>query len=391
MQVRDVSLADALGETGADEQDGKRILAELADVFARSGYSIADIGRISRMGGYQSASKLRRGDGTDEVVTTDLYKWEISAAFEDGPAWPVVQPAAPIKVTGARKSTASTGDTVVVFPDMQIGFYRHPDGELEPTHDPTAIEAALALTVHLRPSRVVLLGDNLDLPEFGKYRLSPAFAQTTQATIDYASATVARLRAAVPDGCTIDWLAGNHEERLQHWLTDNARAAFGLRQGNTPEGWPVLSVPHLCHLDDHGVTYHPGYPASDLWVTDNLKIIHGDRVKSRGSTAHKYLDEQKVSVIYGHIHRIERAHRTREDIDGPAEIMAASPGCLARIDGAVPSTKQGLDLDGRPLIRCEDWQQGVGVVTLHAGGEWDYETARISNGRAYHRGRVYEP
>lgn len=152
----------------------------------------------------------------------------------------------------------------------------------------------------------------------------------------------------------------------------------------------MLSVPHLCHLDAHGVTYHPGYPASDLWLTSNLKIIHGDRVKSRGSTAHKYLDEQKVSVIYGHVHRIEEAHRTREDSDGSAEIMAASPGCLARTDGAVPSTRQGLDLDGRPLMRAEDWQQGIGVVTIHGDAEWQYECARIARGRCYWRGSVVE-
>jgi hypothetical protein len=173
---------------------------------------------------------------------------------------------------------------------------------------------------------------------------------------------------------------------------DNAAAAFGLRQGNTPEGWPVLSVPHLCRLDDHRVTYRPGYPASDLWVTPRLRIIHGDRVKSRGSTAHKYLDDEKSSVIYGHIHRIERAHRTRDDHDGPREIMAASPGCLARIDGAVPSTKQGLDLDGRPLTRHEDWQQGLAVVISDdVSGEFDYEQVRIDRGRAWWRGVKYAP
>jgi hypothetical protein len=95
-------------------------------------------------------------------------------------------------------------------------------------------------------------------------------------------------------------------------------------------------------------------------------------------------------VIYGHIHRREIAYLTREDIDGPAEIMAASPGCLARIDGAVPSTGQGLDLDGRPLTRVENWQQAIGVVTIHADNDWQYEHARIANGRAWWRGKTYE-
>ncbi len=383
-----MSLADAAALTGGDEAEGRRILDQLAAELERRGITADEIGRLSRVSMWQGLTKNDEG----EPVLTDLYGFRLEPSWSDGPAWPVVQPAAPVKITGTRKPTATTtaNGVVVILPDMQIGFYRHPDGQLEPTHDPAAIDQALALVRLLRPDRVILLGDNMDLPEFGKYRLGPAFAQTTQATVNETAALMARLRDAAGLDAQIDWLAGNHEERLQHWLTDNARAAFGLRQGCTPEGWPVMSVPHLCRLDDVHVTYLPGYPASDIWLTDNLRVIHGDRVKSNGSTAHKYLAESKVSVIYGHIHRIERAHRTRDDIDGSAEIMAASPGCLARTDGAVPSTRQGLDLDGRPLQRSEDWQQGVGVITIHEGS-WQYEIARIENGVMWFRGKEYQP
>lgn len=379
-----------------DAATGRSILAKLAAELERRGITVDEIGRLSRISMWQGLTK----DDAGEAHTHDLYGFQLAPSWEAGPEWPVIQPGPVVKVSGVKRSLAGAaagakrslavteGKVVAVLPDMQIGYYRRSDGTLESTHDPAAIDAALELVSTIRPSRVVLLGDNIDAPEFGKYRLSPAFQQTTQPAIDYATTLMGRLRAAAPDA-QIDWLAGNHEERLQNWLMDNARAAFGLRQGATPESWPVLSIPHLCRLDDHGVIYHPGYPAADVWLTDNLKIIHGDRVKSRGSTAHKYLDEQKVSVIYGHIHRIEVAHRTREDIDGPAEIMAASPGCLARTDGAVPSTRQGLDLDGRPLTRAEDWQCGMGVVTIHDDKTWQYEHARISNGRAYWRGGIY--
>lgn len=381
------SVADRLNRD-SDAKTGQTIIAKLAAELERRGITPEEVGRLSRISMWQGMIKNKE----DEAEVHDLYGFQLAPSWEQGPAWPVVQPGPQVKVSAPKLSKSNQdlkASVVAVLPDMQIGYYRHPDGSLEPTHDPTAIDVALTLVNTLRPSRIVLLGDNLDLPEFSRYRTTPAFQQTTQAAVDYATTMLARLRAAAPDA-QIDWLAGNHEERLQHWLTDNARAAFGLRQGALTNGWPVLSVPHLCRLDEHGVTYHPGYPASDLWLTDNLKVVHGDRVQSRGSTAHKYLAEQKVSVIYGHVHRIEQAHRTREDIDGPAEIMAASPGCLARVDGAVPSTRQGLDLDGRPLTRVEDWQQGLGVVTIH-DGSWQYEVARISNGTAWWRGKVYTP
>lgn len=381
-----MGLGDDLTESPSAQlsSEGRRILEKLAAELDRRGITPEEIGRLSRISMWQGLTKNELG----EAEIHDLYGFQLAPSWEGGPEWPVIQPGPVVKVPAfPRKEITGSTKTIVVFPDMQIGFYRQPNGDLEPTHDPDAIDVALAVVKTLRPARVVLLGDNLDLPEFGKYRVSPAFQLTTQAAVNYATEFVARLRGSVDPDCEIDWLAGNHEERVQNWAMDNARAAFGLRQGSKPEGWPVLSVPHLCRLDDHGVTYHPGYPASDLWLTDNLKIIHGDRVRSRGSTAHVYLNEQKVSVIYGHIHRRETAYRTREDIDGSAEIMAASPGCLARTDGAVPSTKQGLDLDGRPLTRAEDWQQGIGIVTMHDEG-WQYENVRIANGRAWLRGKV---
>jgi hypothetical protein len=151
-----------------------------------------------------------------------------------------------------------------------------------------------------------------------------------------------------------------------------------------------MSVPYLCNLDDYDVEYLPGYPTGAHWINNRLKIIHGDKVASGSSTAHKYLATEKTSVIYGHVHRREWAERTRDDHDGAYTIMAASPGCLARTDGAVPSTKGGHDLDGRPLYRSEDWQTGCGIVTYEPGdGKFVYEQIAIDNGWAFWRGKDY--
>jgi hypothetical protein len=241
----------------------------------------------------------------------------------------------------------------------------------------------------VQPDKVVLVGDNVDAPEFGKYRLSPAYALTTQASIDRATTLSAELRACAPDA-EIVWLAGNHEERLVNATLDNLKAAFGLRRGNSKHELPVLSIPYLCRFDEYGITYLPGYPASSYWINEKIKVIHGDKVRSGGSTAHAYLNNSKCSVLYGHIHRREWAERSRDDYDGPKTILAASPGTLARCDGSVPSTKGGLDLDGRPLPIVEDWQQGVGVVTYEPGdGRFWYEQVAIHQGEALFRGTLY--
>lgn len=345
-----------------------------AELCERSGIDPSDIGRVERVNLWEGFYKDADGD----AHKVDMSGISLVPRWADGPEWPVVQPGPRVRLPAPKAHPKTPADPVaVVLPDMQIGYFRNADGTLEPTHDEAAIAIALAVTKAAKPAQVVLVGDNADLPELSKYRLTPAYAQTTQATIDRCGVLCAELRRAAP-GAEIIWLAGNHEERLPNYLLDNAKAAFGLRQANTPESWPVLSMPYLCNMDDHDITYVPGYPASHHWITPRLKVIHGDLVKSNGSTAHAYLGREKTSVIFGHVHRREYAARTRDDHDGPREVMAATPGCLCRTDGAIPSTKGATDLDGRPLYRQEDWQAGLAVIPYdEAGGEFDYQQVAI--------------
>lgn len=365
------------------------MLGKIADLLDRQGISVDEVGKINRVSLYQSLTK--NDDGEAEVH--DLIGLQFSPAWETGPQFDPVRQGPPVKVTcrpGKGLPKPDGMETAVILPDMQIGYYRAADGALEPTHDEQAISIAESIIVALQPDQIVLVGDNLDAPEFGKYRLSPAFAQTTQASIDRATELCFRLRSLAPNS-RITWIAGNHEERISNATLDNLKAAFGIKRGLAPDSLPVLSIPFLCRMDEAQIDYKPGYPAGSHWINERLRVIHGDKVASGGSTAHKYLANSKTSVVYGHIHRREWAERSREDFDGAKTILAASPGTLARCDGSVPSTKGGLDLEGRPLPITEDWQQGLAVVTYQPGdGEFWYEQIPIHSGRAYWRGRLYE-
>lgn len=365
----------------------KRTLGKLAELLERQGIDLEEIGRVNRVNAWQGFYKDEQGDA--QVV--DMVGVQFTPTWETGPAWPVMRPAPKVRLP-LRKCAVNGTDmkSCVVLPDMQIGYYRDREEELVPTHDEDAITVSLSIIRAAKPTSVVLVGDNLDLPELSSYRLSPAYQRTTQATIDRAGLLCAQLRDAAPDA-EIVWLAGNHEERMPKWLLDNARAAFGLRRaGDAPDSWPIMSVPFLCNMDDYRIDYRPGFPAADYWVNHRLRVIHGHLVKSGTSTASAYLAREKSSVIFGHTHRLEWAERTRQDHDGPRRILAMSPGCLARVDGVVPSTKQGLDLDGRPLVSHEDWQQGIAVIGFEEGdGPFWPELVPIHDGRAMWRGKEY--
>lgn len=378
-------------------------LGAIRDLLERNGISPSEVGQLHRIKDvrlYQQGAKVDQYDSEGKVIgqaleVQDLASIVLSPAFEDGPAWPLVHPGPAVKLpplkTSKAKAVRGAGawQKAVIFPDMQCGYYHGKDGMVS-THDEQAIDMALSITNDINPDLVVLVGDNLDAPEFGRYRLSNAFAQTTQASIDYLAVFAQRLRVTAPNA-RIVWIEGNHEARLGNFIVDNAAAAFGIKQGNTPSGWPVMSIPHLCRLDEVGVEYLSGYPANKLWINERLKVIHGNRVKSGGATASLYLANEKTSILYGHIHRREWLEMTNDDWDGPKTIMAASPGCLAKIDGAVPSTKGGTDLFGRPLTVTENWQSGIGVVTYEDTGDhrFFYEQVAFHSGNAMYGGKFY--
>jgi len=361
-----------------------------------------DVGSIKsmRIGKWQTVTK----DESGEAIIHDLKGASLilSPKWAEGPQWPVVQQGPKYNVPKNKGKSRKTKnwETAVILPDIQMGYYKkslEQNAELEPIHDEAALSVALKLVEEVNPDRVVMLGDNLDFAEFGKYLTTPTYKQLTQATIDRATLLCAQVRTAAPNA-KITWIAGNHEARLARYIQSNAEAAFGLTRGKLNDelrdNWPVLSVPNLCRMDDFGVDYLPGYPESFIALNENLIIRHGDRVNSNSSTTTKYLNDAHKSVIYGHIHRVEVAYRTRVSESGPRTIMAASPGCLCRIDGAVPSVKSGSDEFGRPLMQgAENWQQGLALVQYQpkgVGEEWfNYEQMWIYNGRGIFRGVEY--
>lgn len=371
-------------------------LGRIADLLEASGIDLDEVGRIDkiRVGDYTTAVKVRNADGTDSVeqITNRADSLVITPSWETGPEWPVVQPAPPVKITPTRsKRTVLKGwHTAVILPDPQIGYRRDIETmELDPFHDEAAMSIALQVLADARPDLVINLGDFLDLAEFGTFDQEAGFALTTQAGINRGGQFVAEQRAAAPEA-EVTIIEGNHDRRLQKSILRNAKAAFGLKRANEPESWPVLSVPNLLRLDDLGVEYVEGYPAGEKWINDNLVCIHGHKVNSTGSTASRVIGDERVSVIFGHVHRIETTYKTRRVRDGGKSSFAHTPGCLARIDGAVPSTKGSTDCMGRAVPTVEDWQQGVTVVRFQEGnGRFSLQSVPIFDGWAAWGDREY--
>lgn len=365
----------------------KETLGRIAALLERNGIDVDEIGGVKRISLYQSLTK--NADGEAEVH--DLVGVQLSPAWSEGPQWPVVQPAAatvirPTKARGLARDTKIT----VILPDPQIGFRRLHDGDMIATHDESAIDVALQITAAIKPDRIVNLGDTLDFPEWSsKFLVKPEFVLTTQPTIDTAHRFLARQRSLAPDAEVI-LLGGNHDKRIADAITRNAMAALRLRRAEAPQEWPVLSIPNLLRLDDLDVTYIGAYPAGRYQITGGngtmtpLWAIHGERLDVA-----KVAKAERQSFVQGHIHRIALHTETYEVNGRPESVVAFSPGCLCKVDGTVPSTKSGEDEHGRPVVRWENWQQGMAVVEEDDEGTWHVELVRIDHGKAIWRGKVF--
>ena len=307
-----------------------------------------------------------------------------TAATGAGPEWPVIQQAAPVNVTIADRPAKPVRGMKLALKgaDTQIGFRRLADGTLDPFHDDAAMNVFIDAAVKMQPDKIQILGDFLDLASQGRFAQEASFAQTTQEALDTGHAFLAKLRAAAPDA-EIVIVEGNHDKRMQNFIEANAVAAFGLKRAGLPESWPVMSLPYLLRLDELNVQYVDAYPAATDWDNDTTRNIHGTKANSRGSTTSQYVFElPHLNTWAGHTHRVEITYRSVMGARGEAvESYSANPGCLCRVDGAVPSVNGAIGADGTPARIVENWQQGFGLAYYNDTESWPH-VYRIRNGVA---------
>lgn len=283
----------------------------------------------------------------------DSYSMRIKIRKKDAN---LIEKLSPIKIncnfqTSKKRNSDNKGlRTALIIPDSQNGYKRDFEtGHLEPFHDRLAWDLCVQLAEHIQPDDIIILGDMLDLPEWSdKFVRSPEFVLITQPSIVELSWWLSKLRKAAPDSI-INYIEGNHEQRLLRAININLPYAFNLIA--VGDSNPALSIPNLLDLDTLNIEYLGNYPKDIVWLNNNLACIHGDIARTRsGATAKVLAGDLRYSVIYGHIHRQEMVSETKNSYEGPKSNKAFSPGSICRIDGIVPPGK------------ILNWQQGTCVV-----------------------------
>jgi len=353
----------------------------ISALLKANGLTPDDVGKISKV-------SLSNDPADTKII--------LSPKWSEGPAWQPVQPADPVVINPKPTSPAlisSDWKVAVALPDPQIGYRKYEDGTLDTFHDEDAMDVALQIVGldHGHPlDQIINLGDFLDLPMYGTYEQEANFAHTAQLAINRGYRFLAEQRANGGADARIILLEGNHDKRLSRFVNTNSAAAYGIKVADMPDSWPVLSLQNLLRCDELGVEFIDGYPAAAHWINKRLRAMHGDRANASGSTAAQYTNSNpNISTLFGHTHRMEQQSKTVFDRDQAIKSVAFSPGCLCRVDGAVPSVKGGVDVKGQALTYFENWQQGVSVIFFKDGDDdsFHFDQVHIHKGKTMYRGQ----
>ena len=352
--------------------------------------------RIKTLDGLLDAADV---DKSKWIVTRyKVNTWEVASKDSKGkpcvtPVWQVkadlepkrlndLNPVRPMQAL-KREPPKARRDGIkraLFIPDSQHGFqWQNKFQRLEPLHDRPAIDVTVQLALAFQPDVIVLLGDMVDFaPWSTKFPRDPTLKQTTQPTLEELYWQLAQYRMACPRA-RIVYTAGNHEERLNKAQVQHLDEAVGLRFANDDVDEPILHMKRLLALDSLDIEYVGPYD-TDWWLWNRVRIHHGSTVRGGGgNTAAARVKIGDWPEVFGHIHRLELAQRVVFGPGGPRTITAMSPGCLCRIDGAVPG-----------VSKSPDWHHGVGIGYYDEVNDMDHlSVIPIHDGKLVFDGRVF--
>ncbi len=389
------------GKLKMEKEPGKPLyseeqLGELAKFLEDKGIPLDQIGKINsiRRGTYETVTKDADGEAVTHTlnVTNVSYtpREDLTALDQD-----FISQAAPTIVRPSRRKLPQRDfRRTVAFSDPQIA-HRQVGEEFVEIHDERAMRVARLMCHDLQPEVIVNCGDTVDLPQLGKYDPdSNHFLRTLQKSFDRAHSFYAELRADNPQA-EIHEVDSNHNVRLGKFVLRHAMALYGLKQAGTPpESWPILTYPFLANLDAVDVQWHGGYGAARFHLPTfagegpGIDFIHGDKVRSNGSTADLLSKNYPYSnVVAGHGHKAQTHARTTPD---GLYLTAVQMGALCKTTGEVPGYGTAVDDRGNPVHKQQDWQQSILVIEDYGNGHYNFDHVYIVDGKAYYRGKEYD-
>lgn len=212
-----------------------------------------------------------------------------------------------------------------------------------PYHDHAAVGCLLGYLADTQPDGFTINGDFWDAYQISSFCKDASRELQMQSDLDEANDLLDAIDAVLPDDCEKRFVIGNHEVRLQRYISEHAKAFYGLRS---------LTIDSLLRLSERG--YHivemVGRDAS--FHIGKVEVGHFNVArKDAGASAKLLLSERGNSVVQGHTHRLAAIYKRNR---GTGEQTAAwEGGCLC-------------DLSPE-YVTSPNWQAGFVTITRCEG------------------------
>lgn len=208
-----------------------------------------------------------------------------------------------------------------------------------PYLDVLAYTALEKLLRQIKPDKIILNGDIIDLWEISHFDKNPSRINEIERDISLTRGFLRSIRDNFPLA-EIIYLFGNHEYRMKKYVWKMAPAC---------EPFKLLRLENMLGLDELKIKYYT--EDNDYHQEGILLVTHGTIVnKDSGMTARRMLCKYGMSVIHDHTHRLGSHFKT----DCTGTRGAWENGCLCKLELA----KEWRT--GYP----PDWQHGASLVWM---------------------------
>ena len=227
-----------------------------------------------------------------------------------------------------------------------------------PYHDEDAYDTALKYIKDQNVDRIVLAGDFADFYKVSSWAQDP-LRQTFESEVERIREEILSLVCLFPD-TPIDYIEGNHEQRLAYYIKKNAPAFAGL-----------VSVPSLFDLNNYNIPYISNIKemcnGRQPYKLGKLFVLHGHEIRAGYSSvnlARLFYMKAHNSLIVGHHHTSQKYIQRKLDMtyDG-----AWCVGTLGKLN--------------EPYLPVNNWCHGFAVVDHDPDtGKFDVHNYTIIDG-----------
>jgi len=231
----------------------------------------------------------------------------------------------------------------MVLPDLHL-----------PAHDRSALRIVLRAFDHLKPQRLVILGDWLDAAFASAH---PASSREEAEQGGYIANEIEPCRRLLSQfeehSKEIIYLEGNHEFRVERLITRERGAWLAIPELVLPKN--LLSMNRSSEFTwipyQHNADPKDGYSLPHYKIADGLIAVHGWSTSKY--SARKHLDLVRGwSIVYGHTHRAQ-SDTIRHPMTGRI-IKSWSPGCLSTLQPMWQHSSPTEWIHGFSLIYCRN-------------------------------------